>query len=34
MTKKMLREMAARRGVSYADMLRQAEASGMQLPDE
>jgi hypothetical protein len=34
MTKKMLRELAARRGVSYTELARQAEASGVELPDE
>ena len=34
MTKKMLRELAARRGLSYTDMLAQARASGVDLPDE
>jgi len=33
MTKKMLRELAARRGLSYTDMLAQARASGVDLPD-
>jgi hypothetical protein len=34
MTKKMLRDLAARRGLSYTDMLNQARASGIDLPDE
>lgn len=34
MTKRMLRELAMRRGVSYSDMIAQAEASGIELPDE
>ena len=34
MTKRMLRELAMRRGVNYADLVRQAEDSGMELPDE
>ena len=34
MTKRMLRELAMRRGVSYRDMLARAEANGLELPDE
>jgi len=30
----MLRDLAARRGLSYTDMLNQARASGIDLPDE
>ena len=34
MTKRMLRELAMRRGVSYTELLAQAEASGVELPEE
>ena len=34
MTRRMLRELAMRRGVSYAEMLAKAEAEGVELPEE
>ena len=33
-TRRVLRELAMRRGVSYADLVRKAEASGIELPEE
>ena len=34
MTRRVLRELAMRRGVSYADLLAKAEAEGVDLPEE
>jgi hypothetical protein len=34
MTRRMLRELAMRRGVSYAELLARAEAEGLELPEE
>ena len=34
MTRRMLRELAMRRGVSYQELLEKAEASGVELPEE
>ena len=34
MTRRMLRELAMRRGVSYAELLARAEAEGVELPED